>query len=579
MCGGWGPSGPDGLTECGRSSLDLLTARLRESLRKCKSHGDMRLEYLSEACGDADAPAAKLVRISSVDELGSFACFTEDAIAVLSQSEALDRSSTDSPNSVEPPDAPPSPSAVVRSAPDDGGAGFCGVLPAPRALRVTVGRGGAEAACGASPTVAAASPCFACAGAPPLDNAVGTALAVTSSLFSSSCTQLRRPADYEGLPFTESAAPVAAPSGGAGAPPCPSCSGGAGGAGACSAGSSSCLTSAFAPPAGSPFGRGGSPPPPLRAHAESGGALGLPGGSRSGSPAAQCLEREASCPPVLDFSRRCSAEASGGVHEGHAAQELFYRLNHARQTLEFVRRQATAFSALDKAELDVWGALELLNDLREYEAVLLGPDDADPELPLLDHALQSAEACRLAFPGEEWMALAGLLHGLGKLLAHARLGGEPQWAICGESFPVGCRFHPAVVHSQLFAANPDRRKRAYSTPTGVYREGCGLSRVCMSWSGAEYLFLVLCLNRTLLPPEALFCLRHQRFRAVLRAGAPYSELLSPWDRAQLPRLARFQELVAYRRRPPAEGQLRGQALRDHYAALLDKYIPQRALRW
>lgn len=126
----------------------------------------------------------------------------------------------------------------------------------------------------------------------------------------------------------------------------------------------------------------------------------------------------------------------------------------------------------------MWEALELLNTLREYETALLGDyhasadpsTHADPDMPLLEHALQCAEACRAAFPDEEWMHLAGLLAPLGKLLAHAKWGAEPQWAICGETFPVGCRFHPAVRHSQYFSANPDRRKRLYSSPTGA----CGV---------------------------------------------------------------------------------------------------------
>ena len=88
-----------------------------------------------------------------------------------------------------------------------------------------------------------------------------------------------------------------------------------------------------------------------------------------------------------------------------------------------------------------------------------------------------------------------------------RFGAEPQWAIVGETFPVGCRFHPAIRHSQFFSANPDRRKRLYSSPTGVYREGCGLGGVLMSWGAGEYLHLVLRLNRVALPAEALFCLR------------------------------------------------------------------------
>ena len=45
---------------------------------------------------------------------------------------------------------------------------------------------------------------------------------------------------------------------------------------------------------------------------------------------------------------------------------------------------------------------------------------ASPDMPLLEHALQCAEACRAAFPDEEWMHLAALLAPLGKLMAHAK---------------------------------------------------------------------------------------------------------------------------------------------------------------
>ena len=71
-----------------------------------------------------------------------------------------------------------------------------------------------------------------------------------------------------------------------------------------------------------------------------------------------------------------------------------------------------------------------------------------------------------------------------------RMGAEPQWAVSGESFPVGCRFHPAIACSQFFSVNPDRRRRIYSTPTGVYKPNCGLAAVHMSWSASEYLYMV-----------------------------------------------------------------------------------------
>ncbi len=286
-----------------------------------------------------------------------------------------------------------------------------------------------------------------------------------------------------------------------------------------------------------------------------------------------------------DLNRRSSfdlgyvAPSTGHLGQGSAAVELFYRLNHARQTVDYVKRQAAQFAPLNCAIMDVWEALDLLNTLREYESALLGATgQCDPDMPLLDHALQTAEACRLAFPEHEWMPVVGLIHGLGKLLAHSSFGGEPQWSVCGESFPVGCRFHPSVVHSQYFQANPDRRRRAYATATGVYQQGCGLASVCMSWSGAEYLYMNLARNRTMLPPEALFLIRYQKFAAVLRPGQPYGELLSPFDRGMLPMLEKFRDLATYKR-VEVPGRLEGDALREHYDALLAKYIPQGKLRW
>jgi len=120
---------------------------------------------------------------------------------------------------------------------------------------------------------------------------------------------------------------------------------------------------------------------------------------------------------------------------------------------------------------------------------------------------QVAELCRLAFPDKEWLPLVGLIHGLGKLLAHPSFGAAPQWAVAGETYPLGCRFAPQIGHAEFFAANPDRRRRAFSTPSGVYSAGCGLKEVYMSWSAPEYLYLVMVLNQVVLPEEALFIIR------------------------------------------------------------------------
>ena len=93
--------------------------------------------------------------------------------------------------------------------------------------------------------------------------------------------------------------------------------------------------------------------------------------------------------------------------------------------------------------MTVWEALEFLNTL---------VDDSDPDVDFtqIEHALQTAEAIRAA--GQpRWFIVTGLVHDLGKILC---LFGEPQWAVVGDTFPVGCRWSPKIVYSQFFSDNP-----------------------------------------------------------------------------------------------------------------------------
>ncbi|KAG2487522.1 hypothetical protein HYH03_013803 [Edaphochlamys debaryana] len=275
----------------------------------------------------------------------------------------------------------------------------------------------------------------------------------------------------------------------------------------------------------------------------------------------------------------------GSYHltNSHAAVELFLRLNHARQTMDFVKRQTQLFGAMDKAQMGVWEALHTLNELREYEAVLMaeGNEAQDlSELPLLDHAFQTAELCRLHHPDMDWLHLVGLIHGLGKLLAHRKFGSQPQWAICGETYPLGCRFSPHILGSQYFTANPDRRRRAYNTQTGIYNPGCGLLSVVMSWSAPEYLYLILLLNRAPMPEDALWVLRHAKFTTLSRPHSCYLPLCSREDMRRLPLLRSFQTLAAYRRQELPPGfALEGEARTAYYTGLIHKYIGAGNLHW
>lgn len=55
--------------------------------------------------------------------------------------------------------------------------------------------------------------------------------------------------------------------------------------------------------------------------------------------------------------------------------------------------------------------------------------------------MQTAEQIR-SDGNPRWFILTGLLHDLGKVLC---LWSEPQWAVVGDSFPVGCRFSDRIV--------------------------------------------------------------------------------------------------------------------------------------
>ena len=93
--------------------------------------------------------------------------------------------------------------------------------------------------------------------------------------------------------------------------------------------------------------------------------------------------------------------------------------------------------------MTVWEALDYLNTL---------VDDSDPDVDFtqIDHALQTAEADRKA--GQpRWLIATGLIHDLGKVLC---LFGEPQWAVVGDTFPVGCALSDADVYPEFFARQP-----------------------------------------------------------------------------------------------------------------------------
>jgi len=233
----------------------------------------------------------------------------------------------------------------------------------------------------------------------------------------------------------------------------------------------------------------------------------------------------------------------------------FYKLNHTYQTYDFVMQKRNDYLKFDKKQMPVWDAFQFLNQL---------VDDSDPDTDLdqFQHLLQTSEAIRRdGHP--DWMVAVGLLHDLGKVLC---LFGEPQWAVVGDTFPVGCAYSDKVVYPEFFNLNPDYNNETYSTKYGVYEPNCGLRNVTMSWGHDEYIYHIA---KERIPEEGLYMLRYHSFYAWHREGA-YDHLLDDHDRAMLKWVKLFNPYDLYSKNPTPPNW---NELKPYYENLVAKYLP------
>ena len=233
----------------------------------------------------------------------------------------------------------------------------------------------------------------------------------------------------------------------------------------------------------------------------------------------------------------------------------FYGKNHRYQTVDFVRGKHQEFLGLERRRMGIWSAMEYLNQL---------VDDSDPDLdlPQIEHLLQTAEAIR-ADGKPDWFILTGLVHDLGKILC---LWGEPQWAVVGDTFPVGCSFSSRIIYHEAFRDNADWDHPTYSSKNGIYEPNCGLDNVILSWGHDEYMYHVA---KPYLPPEGLAMIRYHSCYPV-HAEHAYGHLLTESDRETLAWVREFNRYDLYTKR---EERMNVSQLRPFYEELIAKYFP------
>lgn len=238
----------------------------------------------------------------------------------------------------------------------------------------------------------------------------------------------------------------------------------------------------------------------------------------------------------------------------------FYKENHEKQTIDFVLKKQKEYEKCDKAVLSVWQVFDFLDSYYDES-------DPDTDLSQSQHAFQTAQAIRKdGHP--RWLILTGLLHDLGKILGKF---GEPQWAVVGDIFPVGCAPSEKIIFHQFFENNPDYKNPQYSTQLGIYKKGCGFRSLYMSFGHDWYLYTVM---KDYLPEPALYILRFHSFYAAHREDA-YEYFMDDYDRKMMPWLKIFSQYDLYSKNPEP---IDFEKVKLFYQELVAEFLPEK-LYW
>jgi inositol oxygenase len=234
----------------------------------------------------------------------------------------------------------------------------------------------------------------------------------------------------------------------------------------------------------------------------------------------------------------------------------FYRQNHTCQTLDFVLEKEREYGSRSRGRRTIWEAADYLN-------TLVDESDPDTDLSQIEHLLQTSEAIRKdGHP--RWFVMVGFLHDLGKVLC---LYGEPQWAVVGDTFPVGCAWSDQIVFADYFAENPDAQVPEYQTQHGIYEPHCGLDKVHMSWGHDEYIYRVV---KDSMPEPAHYMLRYHSFYPAHRHGA-YRHLMSSHDEKMFEWVRKFNPYDLYSK-GAAKPNLK--ELRPYYEDVIAEFFPE-----
>ena len=160
-------------------------------------------------------------------------------------------------------------------------------------------------------------------------------------------------------------------------------------------------------------------------------------------------------------------------YEKDTPQEKFYSEMYSNQFYDYV--------ILENVKLSMNHALQMMDQF-------IDPSDPDLDEPNSFHAYQTAERIRKKYPMDKELQITGLIHDLGKILFTF---GEPNWAIVGDTFVLGCKIPQTIVYYDILKDILKHHPDYMNSELGIYQKGCGLENLTISFGHDEYLYQVL----------------------------------------------------------------------------------------
>lgn len=244
---------------------------------------------------------------------------------------------------------------------------------------------------------------------------------------------------------------------------------------------------------------------------------------------------------------------------------------HINQTVEFVQEMRKQWLNFDHGTFTVMEGIAMLDEL-------IDDSDPDNDLPNSIHDFQTAERIRDQWPDHDWFHLVGLLHDMGKVMAlptFAKDHTAEQWAVVGDTFPVGCAHSDACVFPEYFVNNPDHDHEVFGTANGIYEPGCGISNLMMSWGHDEYMYQMLKANGCTIPEEGLNMIRFHSFYPWHDKRA-FTQFEAPEDAEMMQWVKEFNKFDLYSKGDTVPDV---EKLKPYYESLLEKYNVAGPLRW